>query len=115
MDKEILDKILDEHVSWLNNNQIGKRADLRGANLRRADLKDADLRSADLSNANLDFSSFPLWCGSFDIKDDGRLAKQLLGHIARLDVTDKKLSLWIEKIPKNYKNNICKRHDVDEV
>ena len=105
MDKEILDKILDEHVSWLNNNQIGKRADL----------KDADLRSADLSNANLDFSSFPLWCGSFDIKDDGKLAKQLLGHIARLDVTDKKLSLWIEKIPKNYKNNICKRHDVDEV
>ena len=95
-------------------------ANLRGADLREADLRDADLwgadlRGADLQRANLDFSSFPLWCGSFDMVDNGRIAKQLLSHIARLDIRDKELKAWVKKIPKKYKNDICKRHDVKEV
>jgi len=90
-------------------------ADLCGANLRGADLRGANLRDADLCDADLDFSVFPLWCGSFNIKDDGRLAKQLLGHIARLNIRNKELRAWIEKIPKEYKNDICKRHDVEEI
>ena len=49
MDKNELEKVLAEHLSWLNN-EGGKRADLTGANLTRADLTGAYLRDADLSN-----------------------------------------------------------------
>ena len=64
-------------------------ADLRGADLRGADLRDADLwganlRNADLRDANLDYSCWPLWCGSLDVKADVRLAAQLAYHFCRL-------------------------------
>jgi len=133
-------KILEQHKKWLNNEEGGQRANLRGANLQGAELREADLRGADLRGANLwganlqgadlrgadlwgadlrranlDFSCFPLWCGSFDIKDDGKLTKQLLGHIARLNITDKELKEWVNKIPKKYTNDICKRHNIEEV
>jgi len=55
-------------------------ADLRYANLRDADLRYADLRDADLKGANLDFSCWPLWCGSQNVKIDENQAKQLLAH-----------------------------------
>ena len=95
-------------------------ANLSGANLRETDLSEANLRGADLRWANLrgadlNFSAFPLWCGSFDIMDDGRLIKQLLGHIARINCSDKDLAKWVKAIPKKYKNDLCKRHDVEEV
>ena len=48
-----LKQILELHKKWLNNEDGGERADLRGADLRRADLRDADLRDADLSGAYL--------------------------------------------------------------
>lgn len=48
-----LNKILEKHKRWLNDEEDGKRADLRGANLRDADLRDADLRGANLGYANL--------------------------------------------------------------
>ena len=79
-----------------------RNADLEGANLRRADLRNADLedanlvkadlrsadlisadlRSANLGSANLDFSVWPLWCGTAhsDIKVDKKIAAQLLYH-----------------------------------
>ena len=44
-----------------------------------------NLSAADLSAANLDFSVFPLWCGSFKIKADLRLAAQLAYHFCRID------------------------------
>ena len=67
MNKEQLDKILDNHKLWLKTNGAeGERANLRsadlsGANLRyadlsRANLRYADLRSADLSGANLRYA-----------------------------------------------------------
>ena len=65
--------------------------DLEGATLQYADLQGADLRGADLRGSDLDFSVFPLWCGSFNIKDDGKLVKQLLSHIARINCSDKEL------------------------
>lgn len=61
-------------------------ADLRGADLDRADLRCANLREANLTGANFDYSSFPLWCGSFDIICDARLVSQLLYHLCRLNV-----------------------------
>ena len=63
MTKEQLNKVLEKHKKWLNDEPGGERADLRranlqgadlwGANLWRADLWEADLRGADLRGANL--------------------------------------------------------------
>ena len=68
-------------------------ADLGGANLNRADLREAnlnraDLREANLHGANLDYSCWPLWCGSLDVKVDARIARQLAYHFCRLDCDD---------------------------
>lgn len=66
-------KILDQHALWLDSGgYAGTRADLRGANL---------------CEANLDFSCWPLWCGSRGVKADDRLVAQLLWHVTRLDVS----------------------------
>jgi uncharacterized protein YjbI with pentapeptide repeats len=62
---------------------------LRGADLRRADLTGADLRRADLTGADLDFSCWPLWCGSKNVKVDARIAAQLAAHFCVLDCDDK--------------------------
>lgn len=64
------------------------RADLRGANLSGVDLRMADLRGANLIGANLDFSSWPLWCGSKNVKVDARIAAQLAAHFCALDCDD---------------------------
>ena len=101
-----------------SNFKEGKRADLRnadlcganlrnanlcGADLRDADLRDADLRNADLCGANLcganlrdadlcgadiDFSCWPLRCGSFDVIVDRRIAAQLAYHFCRVICDD---------------------------
>ena len=55
-------------------------ADLRGAYLNGANLRDAYLYGADLNGANLDYSAWPLWCGSLKAQIDDRIAKQLLYH-----------------------------------
>ena len=62
-------------------------ADLCGADLRDADLCGADLCGADLCGANLDFSCWPLWCGSKNVKADDRLIAQLIFHVTRLDIS----------------------------
>ena len=62
-------------------------ADLRGANLRGADLREADLWGANLRGADLDFSCWPLWCGSKKVKVGGRIARQLLLHACSLDLS----------------------------
>ena len=54
--------------------------DLTGADLTSANLRNANLRNADLTGADLDFSVWPLWCGSADVIVDERLSKQKLAH-----------------------------------
>ena len=113
MEQKELDEILQLHKMWLNDEDGGKcavlrgavlrDADLRGADLRiadlrgadlrdavlrGADLRDADLRIADLRGADLDYSFWPLWCGSLDVKVDRRIAAQLAYHFCRLDCDD---------------------------
>ena len=89
MNQSELNKILEEHKKWLKTgNKEGKKANLRYANLRYADLRyanlrSADLRYADLRSANLDYSVFPLWCGSLDVHIDDRQATQLLYHLVK--------------------------------
>ena len=80
MKKSELEKILKDHVLWLENNR-GREADLRGADLREANLGWANLHEADLCRANLDFSCWPLWCGSLDVKLDKKQKRQLLYHV----------------------------------
>ena len=93
MKQEELQKILDAHKKWINGEDGGVRADLRRADLRRADLRGADLRRADLRRADLrgadlDFSCWPLWCGSLAVKVCKRIAVQLAYHFCRLDCDD---------------------------
>ena len=79
------------------------RVDLRGANLREVDLRGAnlcganlqgadlcrvDLRGANLCGANLDFSCWPLWCGSLEVTVDKRIATQLAYHFFRVHCDD---------------------------
>ena len=75
------------------------RADLRGANLNGANLSRANLSHANLSGANLngadlrgadlDYSAWPLWCGSKGVKVDLRIAAQIAAHFCALDCVDK--------------------------
>ena len=53
MTADELVKVLNEHAKWLEDNDTGKRADLRGADLCGANLSVANLREADLSGADL--------------------------------------------------------------
>lgn len=75
MDNKKLAKILELHKKCVNCEEGGKRADLRGANLRGA-----NLQGANLLGANIDYSSWPIWCGSICVKVDKRIAVQLLYH-----------------------------------
>lgn len=65
--------IITEHGMWLEGKNGGKRANL----------SETDLRGADL-----DFSVWPLWCGSLDVKVDAQIARQLAYHFCRLDCDD---------------------------
>lgn len=85
--------VLKKHKAWLSNKPDGERADLReadlhGAYLHGADLHGADLRGADLRGADLDFSCWPLWCGSLDTVVDKRIAAQIAYHFCRLVCDD---------------------------
>ena len=63
-------------------------ADLSGADLKGADLKGANLKGANLNGADLDYSCYPLWCGSLHIKADKRLACQLAYHLCSIQCDD---------------------------
>ena len=82
----------------VNGYEIKAGADLRGVDLRRADLRGVDLSDADLRGADLDYSCWPLWCGSKDIKVDKRIFTQLLAHICCLKVEDGECVEMIKKM-----------------
>jgi len=46
------------------------------------------LQGADLRWADLDFSVWPLWCGSKDVIVDIKIVRQLLAHVACLTCDD---------------------------
>ena len=58
-------------------------AKLNGANLNYAELNGAELNNANLNGANIDYSSWPLHCGSLKAKIGNRIARQLLFHFAK--------------------------------
>lgn len=78
MKQEKLNEILRKHALFLDG-------DLEG---ERANLSVADLCGANLREANLDYSCWPLYNGSFDVKVDKRIAAQLAYHFCRLECDD---------------------------
>ena len=98
MKQQELAKILADHEKWLNDRMTGKRADLAradltgadlaGANLAGANLTGADLAGANLAGADIDYSSWPLHCGSLGAIIDRRIFSQLAYHLCRVKVAD---------------------------
>ena len=65
-----------------------RAADFQAADLRGADLRGVDFQAADLRGANIDYSCWPLWCGSLDVIVDRRIFCQLAYHLCRVIVDD---------------------------
>lgn len=92
-DRLNIQEVLKEHKTWLETGgKEGSRANLARANLDGASLDGANLYRANLDGANLygaslDFSAWPLHCGSFGALADDRLVAQLLAHVVRLDIS----------------------------
>jgi len=77
-------------------------ANLRGANLTNANLSKTDLQGVDLKGANLtgaciDYSCWPLSCGSLNVVVDERTLKQIGYHWMSLIPIDKIKKLGLEK------------------
>ena len=135
MTQNELDKILENHKKWLNGEDGGSRANLRGANLRGAnlwgadlrgaalqvanfmdanfsdvnlwgaDLRGANLQTADLRGADVDYSCWPLGCGSLDVIVDRRIFCQLAYHLCRVIVDDdecKEAQLMLGKLANEF-------------
>lgn len=76
-------------LHWANLSGADLReTDLSGANLSGADLRGADLRGANLREANIDYSCWPLWCGSKNVTVDRKIAAQLAAHFCALACDD---------------------------
>ena len=88
MEEKQLKNVLELHQKWINNEPGGEKANLEGANLWGANLEGANLEGANLRGANLDYSCWPLWCGSLDVRVCKRIAAQLAYHFCRLDCDD---------------------------
>lgn len=98
MTQNELDIILKAHKRWLSDKKGGWQADLQNDDLQDADFRGADLRYANLYGANLwnadfrgadiDYSCWPLWCGSLNVKVDRRIFCQLAYHLCRVIVDD---------------------------
>ena len=63
-------------------------ANLHGANLHGANLHGANLYDANLTGADIDFSCWPLCCGSLGVRVDKKIAVQLMYHACALDCDD---------------------------
>lgn len=93
METKQLQDVLEKHKHWLDGEEGGIRANLKGADMRGADLiganlKGADLRHADLRGADMDYSCLPLSCGSKGMIVDKRIAAQIAAHFCALECDD---------------------------
>ena len=100
MNAKELNDVLNKHAKWLQNESGGERADLARANLARADLTGADLDGADLTRANIDYSAWPIWCGTYNVKVDKNIAAQLAMHFCWLNCDDPEVKAAQEAVKK---------------
>lgn len=88
MNAEELKIVLESHKKWLNDEDVGQRADLYGA----------DLSGANLRGADLDYSSgLPMSCSGLRVNIDDRIAVQLLYHCLNNVMHSKNVSLELKK------------------
>lgn len=55
-------------------------AKMQHADMRHADMRSAEMQRTDMRGANIDYSAWPLCCGSLKAYVDDRIAIQLLYH-----------------------------------
>ena len=97
MNKEELIQLLKTDVAAFNTYR--RETEFAPIDLTDADLTHADLTRANLADADLDFSGWPLWCGSLRLKTDERQRKQIAYHLASLfvhaeNVTDEEKAIY---------------------
>ena len=68
-----------------------QNANLEGADLQFANLRLANLQGANLQGANIDFSAWPLYCGSLGVEIDKRIAAQLAYHFCNIKCEDEEV------------------------
>jgi uncharacterized protein YjbI with pentapeptide repeats len=88
MNRETLNETIMNHAKYLNGDADGVRANLSGTDLSGTNLRGANLSGSDLSGADIDYSCWPIWCGSLDVVVDKRIAVQLAYHFCRLICDD---------------------------
>ena len=76
------------------------RANLTSAKLTRANLTDADLTRANLTGADIGFSSWPLWCGTYNVKVDKNIAAQIAMHLCWLNCADEEVKAAQDAVKK---------------
>ena len=98
MTQNELNAILKAHKKWINGEEGGLHANLRGA---------------DLQDADIDYACWPLWCGSLDVKVDRRIFRQLAYHLCRVIVDDeecKDAQLMLGRLANEFHRvNECRR------
>ena len=78
--------VLARHREWVRSGGgKGERANLTGANL---------------TGANIDYSAWPLWCGSYNVKVDKAVAAQLAMHFCWLACDDPEVKAAQEAVKK---------------
>lgn len=124
---EQLAEILGKHRAWLNDEEVGERANLRGADLRDANLRGANLRDANLRDANLsdaDLRGANLRganLSSADLRDadlsgaDLRGARSLWGVIGNLcEIKSVQCDLWPVTYTAEHMQIGCQLHLLSE-
>ena len=98
-------KNIEGEVIFTSEEADLQEADLQEANLRWANLRGANLQEANLRGADIDFSSWPLWCGSINVNTDERMQRQLMYHAinacrdnhAVMSMLPDELKVWVRK------------------
>lgn len=132
MTQNELDKTIQLHQKWLNNDPEGVRAnmhraniswaDMRGAKMSYANMSGAKMNESGISGANIDYVTITLWCGTLRIRIDNRITSQLLYHVLSCvevspDVSDdvKKVLLSPEVVAIANQFHRCKSGEVPEI
>ena len=113
MKSEQLQEILAAHTQWLYGNG-GERANLQDADIQGANLRGADIQGANLQRANLDYSAWPLRCGSIGAIVDDRIQRQLLYHAYVTDNPEQDVDIAELFQSELFRRVIAKFHRFDE-
>lgn len=80
MTQKEFDEMMRLHEIWLDGEEGGRRANMQGEDLRNVNMNRADMQLANMCGVDIDYSAWPLWCGSLEAYVDDRIAIQLLYH-----------------------------------